>query len=796
MACYHNSLTRFVGVSLTSAILLAGAASPSCAQDATSSASNSGKQIEEVVVTATKSRELLSKVPISIAAFDQTSMDEQGIRQVDDLAREVPGVDFSRSPFGGGTGSQISIRGISSNTGASTTGIYIDDVPIQTRANQESFIGASFPEVFDLQRVEVVRGPQGTLWGAGAEGGAIRFITPQPGLSNYDIYGRSEVSATVNGDPSYEAGAAVGGPIVADKLGFRVSGWYRHDGGYVDRKNIETGTVSPNSNYQDSIVSRLALLYSPHQSLRITPSFSFQDVQVNDTSGFWGSLSNPGAGKFVNGHVLREPTRDTFYLPSLKVEQDFDGMTLTSISSYYYRKADMLADDTNFESVIWTGNPYPALPGQNAPAFVGTFQNVVSQEVRLQSQDPDAALKWTVGVFYSDAREADYNLVEDVYLDQLLENAFGLNVAQFFGTPLAGGKYTFIGRTVSHDKQIAGFGQIDYKPIKDLTLTAGLRVASTKFSYVQFYGGPVNYSGSGPTTKTLTGGESETPVTPKFGASYQLNEGNLLYVSVGEGYRIGGANTPVPLNPACKADLARLGLSSGPAQYQSDNVWSYEAGVKSRSDNGRFSVDASAFHIDWQNIQQYVGLPDCGGIGFTGNLGSATSNGFDLQAQWLATDNLRLNAAIGYTNATYSKAVGSNGTIVVDKGDVVGVPPTGITPWTIHVGAEYSFTVFGNRSAYFHVDDDYRSHVTGRSANLDNPLALGYDPNIPFDPATNELNMRLGMLVGNLDVSIFGNNLLNSHPKLQRTHDIPGSPLYYYNTLRPLTAGVTVTYRD
>lgn len=758
-------------------------------------AAQSEGALEEIVVTATKQKEAIDKVPISITALGRDQMDAQGVRTVDDVVRETPGIDFSRSPFGGGTGSTISIRGIISNTGASTTGVYIDDIPIQSRATQENFAGTTFPEVFDLDRVEVLRGPQGTLWGAGAEGGAIRFITPEPGLEDYSGYGRAEVAGTVDGDPSYEAGAALGGPIIPDKLGFRISGWYRRDGGYVDRVDEDTGVTYPNSNFQDSEVARAALLWTPMDTLRITPSIYYQNVRLNDTGSIWEGLADPGAGVFKNGHVLQEPTNDVFYLPALKTELGLGGADLTTVTSYFYRKERNQADDTNFESVIWTGLPYPVFPGQNAPAFIGTSQNILSQEVRLQSHDPDAALKWTIGAFYSNAREEDFNFVEDTFFDALIERATGLTTQELFGIPLADGKYTFLGTTVSHDVQVAGFGQADYRILDDLTLTTGLRVARTDFSFVQGYGGPVNYSGSGPSYKTLTGHQGESPVTPKFGIAYQATENDLLYFSAGEGYRIGGANSPVPLNPACRGDLAKLGLSASPLEYQSDSTWSYEAGIKDKSFDNHLLVEASVFHIDWNNIQQYVGLPDCGGIGFTANLGTASSNGFDLQARVRPLNSLTLTASVGYTDATYSKTVGSGGTIIVNQGDTVGSPPLGISPWTLAVSAEYDFTPVDGYDCYIRIDDSYRSHNTGKSAALDDPNALAYDPNIPFDPATNELDLRFGAVVGGADVSLFVNNVLNSHPLLQRTHDIPGSPLYYDLTFRPLTAGVTATYR-
>lgn len=751
--------------------------------------------LQEVVVTATKQRESIDKVPISIMALTQDQMDRAGIRSVDDIARQTPGVTFSRSPYGGGMGNNIAIRGITSTTGASTTGVYLDDVPIQSRANQENFIGDAFPEVFDLERVEVLRGPQGTLWGAGAEGGAIRFITPAPGLTTYSGYARAEVADTEHGAASYEGGAAVGGPIVADKLGFRVSAWYRRDGGYVDRVNYETGADYPNSNWQNSYVVHAALAWQPSEAIKVTPSLFYQDVHQDDTGGLWESLSDPARGVFRNGRVLQEPTTDKFYLPSLKIEAALGAVDLTSISSYYYRNEAQLGDDTNFESVIWTGQPYPVLPGQNAPAFIGTAQNIVTQEIRLQSHDRDVPLRWTAGVFYSDAREKDYNYVEDLYLDGIIQQAFGISLEQFFGTGLADGKYTFVGTTLSYDKQVAGFGQLEYRIWRSLTVTAGLRVARTQFDFVQDFAGPVNYSGSGPTSRTITGSQGESPVTPKIGLSYNVTANKLVYFSAGEGYRIGGANSPVPLNPACKANLAELGLTSSPLQYHSDKTWSYEVGFKGRSFGDRLQVEASAFHINWNDIQQYVGLPSCGQIGFVSNLGNAVSNGFDLQLNARPVPQLLLSASLGYTHATFSQTVGSNGTTIVDKGDTVGTPPVGFSPWTVEGAIQYDFGRSTGHDIYVRLDDTYGSHQSGRSANLDDPTSLGYDTAIPFDPATNELNVRIGTLLGGADISVFANNVLNDHPLLQRTHDIPGSPLYYDLTLRPLTAGMTLSYR-
>ncbi len=165
------------------------------------------------MVTATRQARLLSTVPISASAFSRKSLDAQGVKQIDDIALITPGVTFTRGNSGS---TQIAIRGISSDSGASTTGVYIDDTPVQSRV-----IGFSsttvFPNVFDLERVEILRGPQGTLFGAGSEGGTIRFITPQPSLTDYTDYTRGELGFTEHGDPSFEARAAIGGPLVENE---------------------------------------------------------------------------------------------------------------------------------------------------------------------------------------------------------------------------------------------------------------------------------------------------------------------------------------------------------------------------------------------------------------------------------------------------------------------------------------------------------------------------------------------------------------------------------------------------
>src|SRR5580658_874838 len=247
---------------LSGACALATGALAADANAPVSAPESSSNGLQEIVVTATRHEESLSKVPISVTALTQDAMDERGIKDFQDIARFTPGVNIDNS----GTNA-ISIRGISSSAGAGTTGIYIDDTPIQMRSlgfNPDD----TLPKTFDLQRVEVLRGPQGTLFGAGAEGGAVRYILTQPSVSGSSTYVRSELSYTQYGQPNYELGIARGQPIVDGTFGVRAAVWYRYDGGWIDRVDPDTypptaAVINHNVNYNNSIMGRLAAIWQP-----------------------------------------------------------------------------------------------------------------------------------------------------------------------------------------------------------------------------------------------------------------------------------------------------------------------------------------------------------------------------------------------------------------------------------------------------------------------------------------------------------------------------------------------------
>jgi len=817
LASAHLALV-LAALSVTTAIAEESAGTPVDA-DAAAAVTSS---LEEVVVTATKRTESLSKVPISISAYTQEAMDQRDIKTISDIVAQTPGLSLG-DQGSNGVGDRVSIRGIDSNTGAGTTGVYIDDTPIQARSNPVNLAGTVFPEVFDLERVEVLRGPQGTLFGAGAEGGVVRFITPAPSLSKDSAYAKAELAGTQGGGLSYELGGAFGGPLIDGVLGVRVSGFGRHDGGWVDRIASQTGEHVSNANWSDGGGARIALLWQPFQGLKLTPSLLYQGSHQNDTPDYWQQLSDPSSGRFVSGYQLRQPSTEHFTVPSLKIEADLGVVQLTSISSYFYRSESNVSDVTNYDIAGALGavgangenNFFPTLPGGAVitDAFVGaTVQNVFTQELRLQNGDPNARLRWVAGLFFQNSRLSDSQLAPNAQLLNLWNQQQPGGFAGYYYdenctadcSGLLRGLYEYTGLEHSRDLQVSAFGSVDWSITKRLILNAGLRVEHTVADFVSVEDGPVNdgLSSSG-------GNASGNPVTPKLGLSFQQDEDTLYYGSIAKGYRPGGGNSHVP--PSCGNDEAAIGLADVPLSYGPDTTWSYELGNKRRFANGRLSVDASVYYIDWRAIQWYYFFPDCG-YGIVFNLGNARSEGFDLELDGRITPQLTGTLSIGYTDAKFKDTVildqtpsdARFGTQVVAAGQTLGQ-----SPWTIYTSLEYQFRLGEGAGYYVRAIDDFRSSNRGPFL-YQNPNSAIYDPNLRPNPSTNQLDLRGGRSFGGWDLSVFINNLLDATPVTELSHYSTGldqnasdlnfgnqvsSPIFVAAGLRPRTFGATAIFR-
>lgn len=836
-------LPSLVGCALTTAVV----PSVTSAAEADTEAATP-VQMQEVTVTATRHEEVLSKVPISVSAYTQDSMDQMGIRDFTDVARYTPGVQIDA-----GQTNAISIRGISSSGGAGTTGIYIDDTPIQIRAmgfNPDD----TLPKTFDMERVEVLRGPQGTLFGAGSEGGTVRYIMTQPSTTKTSGYARAELSYTQGGTENYEAGAAFGAPIIDGSLGFRVSAWYRKDGGYIDRVDPTTlAIVDPNANHDETTLLRGAMLWTPNDNVSVTPSLVWQNRERHDPSIYWPIYSDLNSNKFVSANPTAQPDPDQYLLPALKITADFNGMEFVSNSSYYRRRDKSGYDGTlynlsYYQTLGWAYDPstgvgsqpyagsapcaahgftcYPLLDGNGvhlpaaianyrSPASVINNQDNITQEFRLQSSDPNARIVWTVGAFYSLNKTFSLEEIHDPMVDELFEYLYGTTIANVYGTATNpdGSSYlprgdSYLNQLTGFDRQLAGYGEVVWGLTDTIKLTTGLRYSKTDFAFEAYNDGPQN---SGPGYGNGT--DHEHPITKRAGLSWQIDRNNMVYATYSTGFRIGGANASIPYS-LCAVDFQNFGISGSPPSYKSDTVQNYEIGAKNNIDN-RVRLASSAYYIKWNSIQQTIFLPTCA-LQYTTNVGAAISEGFDLQADVALTDSLTLESAIGYNDSHYTVNAfpGSNtsGSPLVEKGNaIVGESATPGAPWTITLGAEYRFKLL-QRDTYVRVDSEHETKNSRLTAAEDpntvqylgcttatgGVSACNYTPS-----ATTFVSLRAGQEFSGWNVSGFIDNLLNTHVTTNYNYSgVDGfdpnqapSPLYRNFTFRPRTFGVTATYR-
>lgn len=765
---------------------LALAAAPPAALAVAATETSDSPTVQEIVVTATRQETPLSKAPLSVTAFSAERMQALDIKTLSDVARVTPGLKWDPDL------QTVSIRGVGSNSGAGAVGIYIDDTPIQIRAIGDLPTN-TVPTVFDLERVEVLRGPQGTLFGAGAEGGAIRYITRQPDLTQTRGYFRSEISSTQGGEASGEAGAALSVPLVQDHLAARASYWFRRDGGWVDRVDYHTGAVTDaNANRTDTAVVRAALAWTPIEGLLITPAVNAQSRRAGDTDGWWEGLSDPSRGAYRNGNPVRLTDDDRFVLPSLKVEYTLPGAKLIANTAYFFRKQSTFYDASIYNlSWMQQSTPAPLLTATGpdlpiasyvAPGSIINRQNDFTQEVRLQSDDPDARVTWIVGAFYGWTRQRNSEAIIDPQFDELNLAVFGQTGMDLYGYGLLPGDRSYIGEYTSHDSQIAAYSEMSWRFAPRWRLTAGVRVARTRFDFTNFQDGP--YNAPGPSG--ASGAETETPVTPKLGVSYEPDDRSLVYATAQKGYRIGGANVPLPL-AFCKAGLDKLGLSASPDKFGSDSVWSYELGGKTSAFGRRLTVAASVYYLNWSDIQESVYLPECG-FAFTTNAGSAVSRGFDLQGQARVGRGVSLDWAVGYDDAAYStntRASAAPGApVIAAKGDALPG-----SPWSVALGLNWSFQAAG-RDGFLRADYQYSSH--SRASPMQDPATQAYDPAIPSAPATSYVQLRAGVDMGGWRLQGFVDNLLNARPELTRTHEDQATALFIGTTFRPRTAGISI----
>jgi iron complex outermembrane recepter protein len=680
--------------------------------------------LEEVVVTGTRGQEPLSRVPIDMAVWTQEAMEASHVKGTAQLGALTPGVAFAFSP-GDSTDfySRLDIRGVISRFGT-TVAFYVDDSPIPP--GNEVTYRCSLPLTFDLERVEILRGPQTVLLGDHAMSGAVRFTVNQPSLTMSTGLYRAELGTTEYGSPSYEAGAAVGGPLVTDVLGFRVSGWLREDGGYVDRVDPATGaTVDANSNRYVSKVARGALTFAPAASVHITPSLTYQSISVHDPSTFDLTQSDPGRGLFRNATLAQQPADDTYYLASVKLTAGLRAADLTALASYFRQTGSAgFAPYTNIA----------------AADYLGLDQRAYFGEVRLTSQDPNAALSWLGGLSASNEHVRYparwYTIVGDIHFHKTL--------------------IVHSDAAVSEQNQIAGFGQVALRVTKRLTASAGVRIGYSK------------YDAAADSPTVFNARHADTWTAPRLGLSYQADDRNLVYFTVAQGYGSGG------VDPGFRGDRGDT-----PYAYSSETLWNYEIGSKHDLWNGRLRLETSLFHIDWNNDP-----PDANHVFRVA--GRAVSNGIGLTAESLVTEHTKAALSVAYTDAHLTQTLALNGQPFVRRGQSLPV-----SPWNVTASVERTFPLLGSARASIRLEDVFRS--TSGPVYFSSPASA----TSWIDPSVNVVNVRGTVTWSDFEVAAFISNALGSHPIMSGATngaDNSGTSFGVF-TLVPRTINVSSTWR-
>lgn len=726
--------------------------------------------LREVIVTAEKRREDLSRVPISAVVLSGETMQKLGVRTMRDIAEITPGIAMdSSSQWGPGILTDVTVRGITSaatisetesGIGSPTTGVYIDDIPITMP--QSSFTNP-YPVPFDLARVEVLRGPQGVLFGGRAEGGAMRFVTNGPSTTMLDGMAGAEAATTAGGEPSDQLDAAVGGPLIDGRLGARASVYWRRDGGYIDRVDPLTGAnVDTDANRSTTRAARLAFLIEPSSSFRISPWFMYQSVDLHDSPSFFVDLSDPGSGSFRNGKLLRQPAADAFSLSALKMQKTWAAAELTSITSWFDRTASGTVDTTNAVGALFggfgspLGDAYPISYANAVPTQVGAHESQFTQELRLASRAGAAPLSWLGGVFYSHVRQNTMSLAYPIVAPQPPYISYV---------------------TQAMYAELAAFGNATLRLSSRWRTFAGVRVTRARTEVVGTAVGLI-YPTLGLTQAYLV----ETPLTPRFGLMYEDGPGHVVYASAAKGFRTGGTNPVRPI--ICDPTSVH--------PYAGDSLWSYELGTKNTLLDRRLRVSGSLFYILWKDIQTDAfaacNYPD------VVNAGSATSKGFDLTIDLSPEERTDLKLAVAFVDARYSSTATLGTDVIMERGTAVGGALYSSPPWSGTISAEHRVPLGAGLSLDAGIDFMVRSRNPGPFLE-DDPASSAYNPALRPDPATRLLDVRIGVVRSELEVRLSLFNALDSTPILQRDNDLAGSSLYYGQTFRPRTLALDVTER-
>lgn len=757
----------------------------------------------EVVITATKRASTVQTTPISVTAVSGDDLQARGVASLATLAQGTPGVSLKTE---GPSQTEIEMRGMTSSGGNSATvGFYIDDILLTGPASAQNGHVVIDPDLYDLNRVEILRGPQGTLFGSGAMGGTVRLITNQPNLSQFQSTAQSALSGTDGGGFNHKDNLMMNLPLIGDTLALRVVGSEDYTSGWIDRivanpfplvGGNPNGTVRgdvqdapitkqyPGSNAYQIYAVRATLLWKPTENLSVTPAYFHTTSTQNGISAY---DSDPATLAHYQPFDIAEPLTDSLTAYSLNVNYSFPTFDVTSSTARWTRNSTQVEEASEafnnpLEGITYNSNYGLPNPGYYGPTGSGPERGIeidptrqFTEELRLTSTGNGRA-SWVAGLYYSNYHSVwNFNGTTPNYSSYMdLGTLAPATTSNWFDaySPTA-------------LKQYAGFGDATYALTDELKVDVGARVNHYDYRFSSCLSGWG--SANGAATPSCSGliTLSNNSFTPKFNLSYTFSPDLMAYGTVSSGFRPGGGNAAYPTTgTAWGGAFQQQGYTSGkwPSTYEPDRVVSYELGEKARMLDRRLTVNASIYYEDWRHIQLEA-YPNDWALNINGNYAHIYGADIDVLADLGA--GFQLQFAAGYL---YEWLEGGPHWVIAPVHKLPEVAPvsgSAALSYSKPLGRSYTFTArldnsyTGSRYSIF-FSDPYE--FTGTYKQLP-----GYDL----------VNVRAGvMFLDKFGATLFVNNVTNKHAKLESmfTENEPQPDFTRIETNQPLTAGVDLTY--
>ncbi len=755
---------------------------------------------EELVVTARKREETVQDVPFAVTAASEEKLHDRGAETIEDVSANVAG--FTVQNLGPGQ-SQVAMRGVSSGQIVrdqpgvkEQVGVYLD----------ESVISLSLftPDIdlFDLSRVEVLRGPQGTLFGSGSLSGTVRYISKQPQLGVSESVGDLSFSSIGDGGTGGSAKAVVNVPL-GEAAAMRVVAYYTDYGGYIDA--VQPGlSVKDDVNTGERAGARVAFKFQPNERLTITPRLLYQEVDMDgwnrvDTYNILGNpytTTRPAVtlGSRRQFTQFEEPFTDEFLLGDLNVAYQFGEALLTSITSYTDRDVLVVRDATALTASITGGSIglSEAIYTLDAPLDDATTATSLSQELRLSGGS--LQLQWVVGGFYSTS-DRDYG---QALLVSGFEDGTGIPTAGNFGAA----KDVLYFSDLSYEfDQLALFGEATFAVSDQLAVTGGLRYYDFSEDRIQTFDGIFADPG------TTVGSVEADGFAPRVMASYKLSANTNLNAQVSKGFRLGGINDPLNVPLCTPQDLATFG---GRDAWKDEELWNYEVGAKSTIMGGRGSVNAAAFYMDISDLQATVTAGSCSSRVIF-NVPKARSAGVEIEFDVAPSEKFDFAVSASYTDSELRSTLTSTdaqGNVQVVAGIEAGnrlptVPELqgaaaatyrwqAGSAWAGYVTGVYQyvgsrFTQIGDQAEGFGTVN----LLSFAPYNIGGPYTQNTFTFNPELPSYDIINLRFGVLRGQWDTALYINNLTDETALLALDQERGTRARVGYLTNQPRTYGIT-----